>query len=353
MRRPVSKVSRRSLLLAAAGGVIAAPMAIKSSRAASNTVTITGWGGNYQEIFVRDAFNPFTEETGIKVNVVQSPDLARVKVQILTGNVEWDVFDGADIMIASGSKSGFWEKLDGSVFKLDDMRIPPTSDSVPTYLFAAGLAWDPAKFGDGKHPQTFAEFFDIAKFPGRRSLMNRAFMTLEVALLADGVAPKDVYPLDLDRAFKALDRIKPSIATWASTNTQTIALVQTGEVDFTFTPAASRVKSTTEDGGGRPLAFSFEQNLYGSGALAVLKGTPNKENAIKLLTYIMRPEVQARLSESLGLLPVSKSAATMLTDAARRWLPNWNNPKSLFVDPGYWADHLEPVTARFKEWVLS
>ncbi|WP_168193363.1 ABC transporter substrate-binding protein [Bradyrhizobium sp. NAS96.2] len=354
MNNAVSKVSRRSFLGGAASA-LAAPMVIRASRAApnSNSLTFTGYGGSLQEIQIKTVMNPFTEETGIKVNIIPAPDLARVKAQLLTGNVELDVFEGQSALTASGSKQGFWEKLDLSMFDLEDMAVKPTSDAVPYLLFAGGIAWDPKRFGPGKHPANFSEYFDLVKFPGRRTFSNHPDATLEMALLADGVSPKDIYPLDLDRAFKALDRVKPSVAAWVNTTTQAVSLAQTGEVDFTYVAASNRIKATNEPGGGVPLAFSFEQNVLGSETLTVLKGAPNKQNAIKFIAYFLRPDVQARLMTALGLVPISKKAVPMLPAETRKWQPDLKNPQSVFIDAAYWADHLDAVSVRFKEWILS
>ena len=55
----------------------------------------------------------------------------------------------------------------------------------------------------------WADLFDTAKIPGKRTFYKwSAPGVLEIALLADGVAPDKLYPLDLDRAFKKLDTIK-------------------------------------------------------------------------------------------------------------------------------------------------
>ncbi|MGL3104585.1 ABC transporter substrate-binding protein [Bradyrhizobium sp. BR 1432] len=352
MKKKVASVSRRSFLGGAAA--LAAPALIRPSRvlSKSNTVTFTSYGGSYQEILIKNVFTPFTEETGIKVNLVPAPTLAKIKAQRLTGNVEWDIFLDAGATVAFGSKEGFWEELDPSLFDVEDLVAPPKKDSVTYDFYPGGTAWDPAKFDAGKYPANFADFFDVKRFPGRRAFSNRPNNVLEVALLADGVASKDMYPLDLDRAFKALDRIKPSVAAWVESTPQTISLVQTGEADFSYT-FSNRVKATTEPGGGKPLAFSFEQNLIYPSDLAVLKGAPNKENALQLIAYFLRPEVQARLENQAANIPVSKKARNLLSTEARKWQPNLHDPKNLTSNSAYWADNYDAVSRRFKEWLLS
>lgn len=352
MRKSNSEFSRR-FVLAGTAGILAAPIVLKTSRAETNadSVTMMLWGGSYQAATVKEVFDPFTKETGIKVKIVPWPGIDKVKAMELTGNVDIDIWLAAASKTASGSKEGFWDKLDPAVFDFQDMAIHPASDYVGYEIYSQGIAWNPARYGPGKHPSTFAEFFDLQKFPGRRCLFKTPDHTLEMALLADGVAPKDIYPLNLDRAFKSLERVR-SNAVWGTTTTQMISLVQAGEADFSFS-INNRVKATAEPGGGVPMAFSFEQNIIGVDCLAILKGAPNKENAMKLIAYYLRPEVQARLCNLVGLTPVSKRAATMLSPEARKWQPHLNNPNNVVINGDYWADHYEAVNHRFLQWLLT
>ncbi|MGY4473636.1 ABC transporter substrate-binding protein [Bradyrhizobium sp. USDA 3364] len=353
MKSVGSKLSRRSFLVGTAGVVSAATL-IRVSRAAgrSNSVTMTSFGGSYQDAHVKAVIEPFTKETGIKVDFVPALQLDKVKAMQLTGNVDVDVFLNTDVSAASGSKQGFWEKLDPALFDLKDLEIPPATDHVTFEVAGNCITWDPKKFGDGKHPKNCAEFFDLQRFPGRRALRGTVLLgTLEIALLADGVAPKDIYPLDLDRAFKSLSRIKSHLI-WSATPPQDISLVQGGEVDFGFA-GNNRILATNRPGGGTPLAISFEQTINLGDALAILKGAPNKENAIRLLVYYMRPEVQARLFDLLGTIPVSKKASTMLSPEIRKWQPDLNSPNNVMVNRTYWAENFESVNLRFQEWKMS
>lgn len=199
---------------------------------------------------------------------------------------------------------------DWQVGQTGDLAVPVEPEFASWYVNTAGIAWDPKRFDSGKHPANFAEFFDLEKFPGRRASRASAEGTLEAALLGDGVLLKDMYPLDVERAPRVLYRVKPNVAAWSTSAQQPIILLQTGEVDFSFT-TINRVKATNEPGSGAPLAFSLEQSTFYTECLAILKGAPNKENAMKLVAYFLRPEVQARVLEPLGLMPVSKKAAQM------------------------------------------
>lgn len=345
-------ISRRSML-AGAAGIIAAPMVLGARRAAgkSDTVVFGNYGGSYQDHCTKEVFDYFTKETGTKVENVPIPGLDKVKAMQLTSNVAIDIWMGSRAQCAAGSKQGLWETLDPSLFDLQDMAMQPTSDYASYEITPQGIAFDPKKYGPGKHPSNFAEFFDLKKFPGRRVLRKNPDTTLEVALLGDGVAPKDVYPLDLDRAFKALDRIKSNIV-WAQTPVQSSSFLQTGEADFSIVNS-NRAKATNDPGGGVPLAFSFVQNIINATTFSIIKGAPNKEGAMKLFTYFLRPEVQARFEEVVGVAPVSKKGTTMLSPAAREWLPDFNNQNHLVSDADYWANNFEAVNRRFLQWIIT
>lgn len=348
------KQSSRRTFMAQAGSVAlasAAPMIItsKSARAAGRLVLVS-WGGSYRTAVEETLTRPFTKETGIEVILVDTPDLAKVKAQVMTKNVEWDVFDAVGPMAMTGIKQGYWEPIDPSIYDAKDLQWEASKFAVPFYGFTGGICWDTRRFPEGKAPKTFAEFFDTKKFPGRRALKNRASETMEIALLADGVPADKMYPLDANRAFKALDRIKGNVTKWVDQTPQTISLVQNNEVDFSYT-YATRAKQAQE--AGLPIGFSFEQNLVGLEYLTVLKNSPNKANAMKFIAFAMRPDRQAALMNLHGNTPASRKAMSMIKPDIKKWMSNPDNKNNVVCNDLWWADHYDDLTRRFKEWALA
>ncbi|WP_374667082.1 ABC transporter substrate-binding protein [Ramlibacter sp.] len=352
--QPIQNRERRRVLQAISGGAalaVAAPFVITPGRARAQSggkMVLVSYGGSYRTSVETALVKPFEKEFGVQVTVIDTPDLAKVKAQQMTGNIEWDVFDAVGAPGAQGSKAGYWEPLDPAMFDAKDIVGGLKKDLVPFYMFAGGVGWDPARFGPGKAPRNFAEYWDVKKFPGMRTLRNRPSETLEAALLADGVKPKDLYPLDLDRAFKALERIKPHIGQWVTETPQAITLLERGEVNFSYV-YASRVRTQT----GGKYAFSFDQALLGTEYLAVLKGAPNKANAMKFVQFAMRPDRQAALMTLLGNIPTSRKALPLVAEDARKWMGNVDNPNNAILNDEYWADKFDSVGRRFKEWVLA
>jgi putative spermidine/putrescine transport system substrate-binding protein len=351
-KTPVHVPARRRVLATLGGAATlaaAGAFAITPRRAfAAGKLVLVSWGGSYRTSVETALVKPFQQEFGVEVTVIDTPDLAKVKAQQMTGNIEWDVFDAPGAMGANGSKAGFWEPLDPALFDAADNVVGIKKDLAPFYMFTGGIGWDPAKFGPGKAPRNFAEYWDVKKFPGLRTFRNRPSETLEAALLADGVPASKLYPLDIDRAFKSLERIKPHVGKWVDETPQSIALLERGEVNFSYV-YASRIRTQT----GGKYAFSFDQTLNGLEYLAVVKGAPNKANAMKFVQFAMRPDRQAALMDLLGNFPTSRKGLPLMSADARKWMPNMENPNNAILNDDFWADKYDTVSRRFKEWVLA
>ena len=74
-------------------------------------------------------------------------------------------------------------------------------------VYSQVILFAPERF-PGAKPQSLEDFFDTTKFPGRRAMKRGSGKyNLELALLADGVAPKDIYPtLSTEPAWRGLSQ---------------------------------------------------------------------------------------------------------------------------------------------------
>lgn len=347
----IESQSRRSVLktagLLAATNMIGFPALVSAQ---SKSITVTCWGGSY-EAAVRKAFaEPFAKETGIAVKLVNNADLPRMKVQVDSKNVSWDVFDSIGPQIMAGVQEGLWEEINKSIVDTSDLIQQTGSDHVGTYSYAGGLGYDPVRHPDGKHPTTYAEFWDVEKFPGHRGLRSRVSENLEMALLADGVNPKDLYPLDVERGFKALDHIKPAIRKWIETTPETVTLIGSKELDFTYT-YISRVLAAEKN--GMSIAMSMKQTLNSLEYLAVPKHGRNTETAMKYVAFCLRPDRQAAFCEEVAFAPNAAGAMDLLSDQAKAHVPDMSDPNSVVINDVWWGKNYEKLQRRFTEWMLT
>jgi putative spermidine/putrescine transport system substrate-binding protein len=292
------------------------------------------------------------KETGIETLVGGPPDLAKIRAMVRTRNIEWDVIVPIPIWLAVGEKYGLWEPVDYSIVDVTDVvPLAKRGEGVGFEIISGGICWlETRNGGIGKHPETFPEFFNTDAIPGRRGLRPREFETLELALLADGVPPSQMYPLDVDRAFRVLDRIKPHITHWIEATQQTISLVQQNECDFTYT-YNGRVFAARQ--GGVPIGFSIKQNINSMDYLCVIKGSRNKDAAMRLLAFVMRPERQADFASRTAYAGTNTKAFDLLPSAIKELLPQFDNPNSVSINLNFWRDRQVEIEKRFREWLLK
>lgn len=342
---------RRRLAQGLGAALAAAPFVglfPKSARAA-DPVVIVSWGGTYQEAFDRILSVPFEKETGIPIKLVNGPDLAKAKAQVKTGNIEWDIFDGTGPQITGGESENLWEPLDTKLVDTGDLALPARKSSVAFMMSVGAIAYAPGR-AKTPAPQTFAEFWDPQKFPGRRGLRTRVSETLEMALLADGVDPAKLYPLDVERAFKSMDRIKPHITKWIDQTPQTITLLTSNELDYVYTYGA-RVYAGKK--AGLDLAISRKQTLILGQYMAVLRGSRRRENAMKFIDFVLRPDNQADFASALGHLPSKRSAMSKIEPDAAASLPDLNDSNNVLINDDWWATHFVSLDRRYKEWLAT
>lgn len=343
--------------LAACGGSDEETTASGGAAAAesSGPITFVTWGGALEKAQQTAMVDPFVAETSVKVNPTTPVDYAKLKAMVETGNVTWDVVDVEPHITLAGCKEGWLEKLDFTVINRDKFlaEMPATDCSVPTGSFPFAIAYRTDKFADA-HPQDWAEFFDTQKFPGKRSFVGFSPLgTLEPALLADGVAPEDLYPLDVDRALKKLDTIKDEIVWWESGD-QAQQLMNSGEVVLCAC-WSTRMYDTFQKQ-KTPVAIEWNQQLVGSDDFVIPKGSKNAAAAMKFLEFITDADKQVALTELTPWGPSTKDGAVQAADATTKdWIPTTteNLKTAIPIDYGYWAENLDKVSEQFKQWQLQ
>lgn len=199
-----------------------ASSALASSLASAQSVTVISYGGAIQNAQRQAYYGPFEKSAGTKVVAGEyNGELAKIKTMVDTGNTAWDVVEMDGNSMARACEDGLVTQLDWSKIPSRAQLMPQAvSDcGVGTLAWSAGIAYNADKVASA--PTSWADFWDLKKFPGKRGLRKSAVHTLEFALLADGVTKDKVYevlstPQGVDRAFAKLDQIKSSIQWWES-----------------------------------------------------------------------------------------------------------------------------------------
>ena len=354
--------SRRNLLTAtvlAFTGFGLVPAAVADTDAGevlkgSGSLVVSTWGGSYVDAQTDAFFKPFTEATGIEVITTGTPDAAKLKLMEQSGNVEWDLLDAEGQMMLLAAKDDLIQKVNYDlIYKIvpaEDLLTETLSEyGFPSVAFGWVLAWNTDKFTGDVAPATWADFWDVEKFQGRRALYANPRPLLEIALMADGVPHDELYPLDVDRAFKKLDEIKPHIDVWVENTGQYDVLMQNSEVDLML---GSHGRSTIAKDKGLPFDFTMNQGLWQQSYWIVPKNAPNAENAMKLIAWMAQAENEAEFVKVYPYGMPNKKAYDLMTDEVKARIPT--SPENLAVqakiEPEWWTENLEEVNRRWLEW---
>lgn len=333
---------------------------------AISLVHSAGVNGAAVEEIVKD----FEAETGIDVTTIEfsDPDYAsKMKLAQQTGNPDFDaaiaipndVFlltdDGetyAPLDTTAYDAAGLKGLQDG---KLIGENYVVNQDITPLAVYSKDFDKDP--------PSNWADFFDTAKYPGYRGLQSGGFgvpLNIVIALLADGVPPDQLYPLDLDRAFAKLDTIKGNLTVWdaAPKSIQDVAEGNT-TFSFAFSPAALGAVKDKQDVVVKLLPDTPITRAYA----AVMQNGPNGPAAGNaFLAYWSKPAVQKKYAEltNYGIVLPSQPVYDLIDKENLKYAPFVpGQPQGILLDYGYLTKdeggttNFDTIIARWNEWRAS
>ncbi|MCS3765885.1 MULTISPECIES: polyamine ABC transporter substrate-binding protein [Bradyrhizobium] len=340
----------------AAIGLAAGALAPMKSAFAADQLTVTHGGGSWAKALRKDAFDPFTKNSGIKITEAEYDfGNAKIRAMVDTNTVIWDVVVVTEAQAKLLCAEGTIEMIDWKKLGLDRTNFQGGDHAdcgVPTHFSGNVVAYDKVKLPNG--PKTIADFFDLKTFPGKRGLYKSPAVNLEWALMADGVPPKDVYkvlntPEGLDRAFKKLDTIKKDVVWWTA-GAQPQQLLADGQVVISQAwngRVYDAVKSS-----GQHFVIMWDGAMVNGNALVIPKGTRHLEDAYKFLAFAGLPRVQADLADDTAYSPANKDAVALIDPAIR---PFSNAPadvgEAIPVDATFWTEKGDEIRQRFAGWL--
>lgn len=324
----------------------------------AQSLTVANNGGAAGLGFREAYYKPWTAATGhAVVDDSFNQELAKIRSQVETKNLIWDVVSVTAINEATACEEGLLEQIDWSKI-LDPQDFAAVGGlgkcGIPNNFVSGGLVYDGDVYKGDNVPKTWADFWNVQKFPGKRGLLYRAEQTLEVALMADGVPPADVMkalaaPGGVDRAFRKLAEIKPHVKWWKSGD-ESMQNILTGEVVMTF--AWNGRVSTANRANKRNLKIEFGAgHVSGSQMIAIMKGTPKKNLATEFIKFTSAPPQQANFARSIDYAPANAKAYPLMTELERSTLPSGHlhlaslQSGQLYLD--FWLNNGDALLQRF------
>jgi putative spermidine/putrescine transport system substrate-binding protein len=302
-------------------------------------------------------YRAFTAASGVAIIEDVWPGaigVARAKLQ--SGDVPWDLVQVGSAELQAGCDEGLFEKIDWNAIGGKDHYLPQAvrDCGVGAIQYNFVLAWDKDKF---QGQPAWSDFWDVAKYPGKRGLRRGVKLNLEFALMADGVPPGDVYKVlrsedGVNRAFLKLDQLKPYLVWWES-SPEAEQLLGSGEVLMT-SAIHSRIVAA-DRGDHRNFGIRWANSLYTVDSWAIMKGSPSRTTALKFLDFAGNPEVEARMLPILPFGGMAKGANDNLPADLQAISPTFapHLAQALEIDDQFWRDNLEKLSQRFNAWIAK
>ena len=326
------------------------------TRCKARDLTVVGWGGAYQEAQRKAYFDPFTKQTGKKIlDESYNGEMAKIRAMVEAGNVTWDVVQVEAPELINACEQGLlevidWDRVGGKANFIPDAVMGECG--VGTIVWATVLAYDADRI-QGEGPKSWADFWDVKQWPGKRALRKSAKFSLEIALMADGVAPADVYKVlsteeGIQRAFKKLDEIKPHVQWWEA-GAQPPQWLAAGDVVMA-SAYNGRISAAVKE--GRNFKIVWSGQCYALDSWVIVKGSPNLEPAYEFIKFASRPDTQAVSAAAIPYGPTSVKAVDSVDPKVAVDLPTYpaNLKGGLAVDTEWWVDHQEELNERFNVW---
>lgn len=347
----MTKLGSVAFAVLATIGLFQAGAAYAQSTAPSQIV-VNASGGAQEEGLKRLLFSDYTTKFGTQVLSTSPVNFGKFRAMVDAGNPLWDLTEVSGFDVRRAISLNLAERLDETA--IDRSRF--TESARDPYVFGSGIfstvfGYRIDAFPNGA-PQSWADFWDVAKFPGPRSMRNHPAANLEAALLADGVAPDKLYPLDLDRAFKKLDQLNPHVTVWWTAGQQPPQMLIDKEVVLA-TGWTSRFYSAIRN--SAPLKMEFSGGVMQTVSWMVPKGSKHKDAAMKLLAMYAEPERQAKLAIEFGSSGSNLDSRKYIPAEIAPLLPlsEANARRQVTLDEAWWEKHGADAILRWNKWMLS
>lgn len=350
---PHSRFVVSALLAGCAGLALTAGSTAQNAELGS--LTLVTWGGAYATTSENAFLKPFADATGATYTVVEAPGQfnARLQADSAAGNVAWDVADLAEPDALALAEQGLLEPLSDELKAelatlVGEDQFNDYGVSVAAYGSVIVCDMDAVQ----ACPSNAAEFWDVENFPGRRTMYGDGWeYNTALALLADGVAKEDLFPLDLDRAYRKLDEIKPHVNVWWTSGDQAQQVLRDGEVEIgiLFDGRAAKLKEQ-----GVNTQLNYGDTLISRDLFALPKGGPNPEAAEAFLKfYAQNVEKNAEFIVAMRYgVATAASYALVDPEIIAGLASSPENAAQGVVFDGAWAATNRPAgLARWTEWL--
>ena len=317
-------MQRRELLIGGLGAGVAIAVASnpRLAKAQSRRFTFCSWGGALSDAEKNAFMAPFAAAKGIEIINTSPMEPAKIKVMVEAKNVEWDLCTVGGRTVWQGAKEGFLEPLDYSAIpnaaNLETNWRAPYG--IATSTGATIIGWSTKAFPADAGPKSWADFWDVKRFPGPRGLYKFFLYNYEAATLAAGLRRDEIFPATpekIDIAFGKLTELKKNVTVWWGAGAQPPQLLSTGELALSSVWSGRVLAAQAENA---PIAFTYKDGIAWANWWVVPKSGPYVKMANEVINFALSQSAQEKLVSLQIYGPVLGSAAAKADATGQKFL---------------------------------
>lgn len=332
-------------------------------------LTVATWAGPYGRAQASAMFTPYSSQAWVDVRIAQyDGGLDELRGQVGAHRYDWNVVDLELPDAVAACKEGLLEPMDPAGFPKSDDDITAENDFVTgafgpcwvgSVVYSQMIGFAPERV-KGK-PTVIADFFDLRRYPGPRGLKRSSpKLNLELALLASGVKPKDIYSTlsthdGVTRALAKLDTIRPFIVWW-SKSSEPLKMLADEKVVFTTMPNSALFDAATKK---QKIGAIWDYQLYEMDVFGIPRGDPKKPMAMEFLHFATSTKALADMAQWVPYGPARQSSIGVVGNnpelgiAMRPFLPTAPEHfrQGFRVDDAWWAAHAREIAPLWRVWV--
>ncbi len=281
----------------------------------SRQVVIATWGGGYGQAQQQALFAPFEKQSGLTTKAIQHG-----------GSTDQQIVPRADVLNISSLAAEKGCRA-GNLMPLDDLSLKPAPgaatiaadliDGARTKCGVASMAWShvllvQTKSFKRRTPTSLKHVFDVRRYPGKRAFVKSPRYILELALMADGVKPSEVYKMlgtyeGLSRALTKLEPLRPHII-WVDRAARAYELLLSGKAAIASGYSGRAFRLVTSN---PTLKTIWDGQIYDVDYWTIPKTASNKKAAQRFIQYATAPKSLAANARHFPYGPMRRSAVAM------------------------------------------
>lgn len=286
----------------------------------SKQVIIGNYGGDTEEVRRKVFWEPFEQRTGVKV---VSADAGALAVPMIMGEIptKWDAVHGGISETWAAQLYGKKPLPKTPKIAWEDLVLPKKFQPYMWQSFFLAMTYATIEGNFDTEPSTWADFFDTKKFPGKRAWPAGYFVNgvLEAALLADGVEPDALYPLDYERAQSKIESIQDELVIYTEyAQAQSFLTSKTAAMSY----APNGLWHELEGKGVAVSVIWDATPILITNGMNIMPEPPNPDAVEALAAFCNQPKLQAEFATMTNYGPPTEEAFEELSEEEAEKLPN-------------------------------